>query len=186
MTPQFAFAASGDGHTPDVWWGYSGLHGWVALDRAWPGNEPGLQGPLTFVRCSDWSLVIDDFRTWREGKQYHFSPNYFVRLEPVARRASEEQLKNYRLEYESRREELFRALLQLRLEQWSSRTGRDSTEVHWADSRTYREPCWNCTKRLNSTFELKCRLCGYYACYECGRCMCSRPRIPKAPSFSSK
>ena len=48
------------------WLGHSQKHGWLLLDRDFPGNEPGFGGdrPLRFLRLSDWKTIVLSASRW--------------------------------------------------------------------------------------------------------------------------
>lgn len=61
------------------WWGYSGEHGWVILDRELPCNSPGLNPDLLFFRCRDRQTFVLKREMWRLPA-YQFGVNYVKSL----------------------------------------------------------------------------------------------------------
>lgn len=160
------------------WWGRDTSKRWVVLDREWTANQLDPRGNLLFVNCEGWTLFSDSFRNWRPpSTTYVFVNRYLEALSAGERDRAQSELNELVHAYAHRRLDLAKLGLDERLSEFRRRTGRLVARLGWADSTNHRRPCWNCERRFNSELELRCQACGWFACWDCGRCGCTWPGL---------
>lgn len=154
-----------------IWWGFSEQHGWVVLNRNWPLNRHGeFKGKLTFVRCSDWSLIEVEARLWR-GPEWTFAPRRLEALSGVELLREKQVLEELTREFESRAEALREQLVELRHGEFLAAHGQPDSNLVRVTTRHRSANCWNCSRGIDNEVNLECRRCGWIVCW-CGACGC--------------
>lgn len=157
---------------PTRWWAYHEEHRWVVLDREWPGNESGIGCELTFVRCSDWSLFTDSFSSW-PSPAYFWAPRKLEQLEDQERLKTQNLLKLYEKEYECRRAQLLRNLVEKRHNDFIKSKGHPPSEGMGRTQREHRTAnCYGCNRHLDNAIDYECLKCRWIICWHCGACGC--------------
>jgi hypothetical protein len=155
-----------------VWWGFSAQLGWVAIDREFPGNEPGGASPLAIVCCNDWSVrVIPRPRAWPPSG-FTFSRQYILRLSESERSGAERDLGMLQLEYRRREQELRGTLVKARHRNYAATTGRSYQGLRETRGVRRTPPCYKCNRRLDSDLHFACVTCDWIVCWGCGACGC--------------
>lgn len=157
--------SSGD----ELWFGFSREHGWVILDRTWPGNRPGDRTGLAFVKCSDWTIVEIPFLQWDE-------PAFtFVDRLPDADRPSARKQTEYRRAYGHRRASLTKKRVELLHRRAMPKSTGPAPRLRVADGSPRTANCWKCSRGLDSSIHYQCSRCGWIVCWLCGACGCGYP-----------
>ncbi len=159
----------------DEWWGYSGKHEWVYLDRTLPSNESGSSAKLVFIQCSTGEPFEEERSAW-EPPEYQFEVSYIDSLDE----SSSASARNLLAVYKGRKDQYSPIIDSLRTNQIADLhrkfladkgVGYPGHSVKGQHSSHRTTHCWHCKNGyLDSRIHLECNSCHWIICNKCGAC----------------